>query len=1075
MRVVSFLSILLAVALPILTAQGQLLRYHEAGRPFLLQTYSKGDLPNQGQNWSVTQDPRGVMYFANNLGVFEFDGTQWRLIPISDQTSVYSVKAARDGSIYVGARNDFGVLLPDSTQTLQYQSLLAHVDSEERIFNAVWSIHETSDGIFFHTHKYIFKWDGDRITSWSSTERFHTAFSVHDRLYIRREGLGLLEMRGDSLHLIHGGDTFANNRIFALMPYGDEQIMIGSQIKLSEPPMLYIYDDNELTQVPYDRHLKNKRGSGTFYHGAALANNTFALATLTDGVFIVNEEGELVEALGVDRDVPEDVNYVFSDRQGGVWLAHNTSGISYVGDPLQLQNLFGDDRSATAPNAAIRHNEAMYVATDYGLLRLKGRVGEDYSRFEEVDLGSQTFASWSLTSVGDELLVASEFGLYSVNDKKGSRVAFDETSQPRTLLKSKVYPGRIYVGLETGIGYITKTAQGWRETMLPEVMDSRVAALAESADGALWIVTDTPRELWRLGFDQTGHVRYQEELTADLGLEGRRFNVDSIDNEIAIIAPPFGVFRLAGNGSESTSLFVLDERLAANNVEGDSLRSVKVSSDNQAWYFYDSHVEILDKISESAFSRDVPQALKMPHWAGIKDVFVEEDGIAWISKGRDLLRYEPAKSSTILLDQESELLIRNISILWTESIRYGGAGDGRAPADIELEHNENDLQFNFALLDYARMSHVQYQYKLRGYDKNWSAWAPAGTALYRDIPPGDFNFDLRVRLGNSVLPKTASVSVIVMPPWYQTWWMKAVYMLLLIVPAVHLYYYQRTKKEVRELEKERKLNERLNHANEQLRIANESLEQTNRMKDEFLANASHELRTPLTAILGFTSVLKEEVSVENQEFLGLIDENGKRLLQTINSLLDLAKLRAGMLELNMHAVDVGRKAGEVVELLNQLAKNKNLFLRLAKPEGKIFALLDDHCFERILYNLIGNAIKFTTEGGIVVTIEEKAGSALVHVKDTGIGIDESFLPFLFDEFKQEPMEDVRPEGSGLGLTITSQLVELLGGQISVVSKKGEGSTFTVAFKVINKDIEEHADKNTAEGAAFEKEPFSSLQ
>lgn len=1082
MRIVLFYCILFAALLPGLPAQGQFLRNHEAGRPFQLRNFSKGDLPNQQQNWSITQDARGIMYFANNLGVFEFDGAKWRLIPISNQTSIFSVKAARDGKIFVGARNDFGVLLPDSTSTLQYHSLLAHVKPEERIFNAVWSVHETTDGIYFHTHKYIFKWDGEHITSWSSTERFHTAFSVNDRLYVRREGMGLLEMVGDSLRLIGGGDMFANNRIFALMPVDSERIMIGSQINLSEPPLLHIYDGDALKQLSYDEHLKEKRGAGTFYHGAALANNTFALATLWDGVFIVNEEGALVEALGGDRDVPEDVNYVFSDRQGGLWIAHNSSGISYVGDPVQLQNLFGDDGLSagsmvydSGPNAVIRHNGAMYVATDQGLSRLKARVRSNYSRLEEVDFDLKTFASWSLASVKEELLVAGEYGLYSVNGTTGSRIAFDETLQPRALLESQANPGRIYVGMETGLGYVTKTAEGWREKLLPEITDSRVTALAERADGSLWFVTDMPRDLWRVDFDEDGNVKQKELLTAHLNLEGRKFVVGNIDNEIAIIAPPLGVYRPASDAAQSKDFFVLDERLAPNNVEGDSLRSVKISSATQAWYFYDSHVEILDKISEDEFSRISPKVLKMPPWNGVKDVYVEDDGVAWISSGTDLLRYDPAKSSTINLDQDPELLIRNVSILWTESVLYGGSNTPGEPVNIKLEHDENDLQFDFALLEYGRLGQVQYQYKLKGFDENWSPWLAAGTAYYRDIAPGGFEFDVRARIGNKVLPKTASISVFIDPPWFLTWWMKGLYMLFLIVSVVHLVRYQRTKKEVLELEKERKLNERLNHANEQLRVANESLEQTNRMKDEFLANASHELRTPLTAILGFTSVLKEEVSVENQEFLGLIDENGKRLLQTINSLLDLAKLRAGMLELNLRTVDIGSKAGEVVELLNQLAKNKNLFLHFAKPEDKVEALLDEHFLERILYNLIGNAIKFTVKGGIVVAIEQKAGKAFIHVKDTGIGIGESFLPFLFDEFKQEPMENLSPEGSGLGLTITSQLVELLEGQISVVSKKGEGSTFTVAFEVINGDIEGHSDRNAVAGSNLEREPSSSLQ
>ena len=134
------------------------------------------------------------------------------------------------------------------------------------------------------------------------------------------------------------------------------------------------------------------------------------------------------------------------------------------------------------------------------------------------------------------------------------------------------------------------------------------------------------------------------------------------------------------------------------------------------------------------------------------------------------------------------------------------------------------------------------------------------------------------------------------------------------------------------------------------------------MKDEFLANASHELRTPLTAILGFTSVLKEELLDEHQEFVGLIDENGKRLLKTINSLLDLAKLKAGTVELKLKPLEVNAKVEKVVDMVAQLAKNRSIELNVKKSQSHIYALLDEDSFERVLYNLIGNAIKFTPEG-----------------------------------------------------------------------------------------------------------------
>ena len=141
------------------------------------------------------------------------------------------------------------------------------------------------------------------------------------------------------------------------------------------------------------------------------------------------------------------------------------------------------------------------------------------------------------------------------------------------------------------------------------------------------------------------------------------------------------------------------------------------------------------------------------------------------------------------------------------------------------------------------------------------------------------------------------------------------------------------------------------------------------------------------------------------------------------------------------------RARKVVRLLTPLARDKGLTLKLSPPRHPVFAYLDGYGLERILYNLVGNAIKFTEKGGVEVAVEQEEDWVHIHVRDTGIGIEADFLPSLFTEFQQESSGLARShQGSGLGLAITARLVELLDGKIDVASKKGEGSTFTVSFR-----------------------------
>ncbi len=226
--------------------------------------------------------------------------------------------------------------------------------------------------------------------------------------------------------------------------------------------------------------------------------------------------------------------------------------------------------------------------------------------------------------------------------------------------------------------------------------------------------------------------------------------------------------------------------------------------------------------------------------------------------------------------------------------------------------------------------------------------------------------------------------------------------------------------------------------------AKERAEEMSRLKSAFLANMSHELRTPLTAILGFAEILTEEVAAPNREFVHLIAQSGRRLMETLNSVLDLAQLESRTVTLENVCMDLRARAKEALSMFELRASDGNIRLSADVPDTPVWAVIDPSAMDRILSNLISNALKFTTEGEVRVSVQEADGHAKVQVEDTGIGIDAAFLPHIFDEFRQESTGSSREfEGVGLGLTITRRLIRQMGGEIDVESTKGEGTVFTV--------------------------------
>jgi len=242
-----------------------------------------------------------------------------------------------------------------------------------------------------------------------------------------------------------------------------------------------------------------------------------------------------------------------------------------------------------------------------------------------------------------------------------------------------------------------------------------------------------------------------------------------------------------------------------------------------------------------------------------------------------------------------------------------------------------------------------------------------------------------------------------------------------------------------------------NFAERQLITAKEKAEEMNKLKGNFLATMSHELRTPLVGILGFAEIFKNELKDPEQiDMAHSIYFSGRRLMETLNSLLDFSRLEAQKIDINKKPHNVSRLVTDTVKSFVNIAEKNNLYLNLKIIDEEINASLDAHIFNKIIFNLLNNAIKYTEHGGVIVEtdsiVEGKKRYALIKIKDSGIGIPESSQQVIFEEFRQASEGINRQyEGSGLGLTITKRYVDLLGGEIILESKVGKGSTFILRF------------------------------
>ncbi|MGA1874501.1 MAG: response regulator [bacterium] len=246
--------------------------------------------------------------------------------------------------------------------------------------------------------------------------------------------------------------------------------------------------------------------------------------------------------------------------------------------------------------------------------------------------------------------------------------------------------------------------------------------------------------------------------------------------------------------------------------------------------------------------------------------------------------------------------------------------------------------------------------------------------------------------------------------------------------------------------------EELQQQNVELEIQRQHIEEANRLKDEFLSNMSHELRTPLNSIMALSHVLimrsAPKLSSEEKQYLEVIERNGKNLLLLINDILDLAKIGAGQVKINLRSVSLASTLETIVERLAPIAREKGIELKQDVPDNLPFIESDEERVHQIFQNIVGNAVKFTQQGRVTISAIHDEHKVSVRVADTGIGIAEGDVEHIFKEFRQVNGTASRKfEGTGLGLSIASKAASLLGGEISVESALGEGSAFTVTLPI----------------------------
>jgi two-component system, sensor histidine kinase ChiS len=381
------------------------------------------------------------------------------------------------------------------------------------------------------------------------------------------------------------------------------------------------------------------------------------------------------------------------------------------------------------------------------------------------------------------------------------------------------------------------------------------------------------------------------------------------------------------------------------------------------------------------------------------------------------------------------------------------------PLNLKLPYKYNHLTFYYSAIDWSAPHKIKYSYRIDGLRDNWSVPSAETKAEYRNLPSGTFTFEVRAIGASQKWSEPFEYNFTILSPWWYSWWAYLIYGLILISAIVQ---YRRF------LLKRAKLRSDVQIE----RIEKEKVLELDQLKSRFFANISHEFRTPLTLLLGpINDFIKNRpgMSEGDRKLLKIMKRNAGRLQQLIDQLLDLSRLETGNLKLEVSEGDLTGFIRIIILSFLSLAESKHIRYEynLAVTDQELY--FDRDKVEKITTNLISNALKFTPEGGSVlvalrysvekniVLVKEvtSVSFAEIEVKDTGPGIPENEKEKIFSRFYQVSSSDSRKyEGSGIGLSLAKELVDLYRGEIHVESIMGKGSTFTVRLPVSREQFRE---------------------
>lgn len=836
------------IGLSCIAASGQ----NTIGIPNIVN-YSKTVYKAGNQNWGIAQDPKGILYFANNDGLLSFDGSFWRIYPLPNKTIARSVAIGKDNRIYVGGQGEIGYFFPGAKGELVYTSLNKLLTKKDNDFADVWNICFLNDHVFFRSNKKILDYYGDTIIAYNS---YNWGFlnSVNGELLAYEYETGLVSFKKDKWEKrINTGQLPKGNVLLrTALPLGEDSILL-----VSLAHGLFILHHDTLSSFA-TQDIKNV-ATKNIVGACMLSSGSFALTTNLGGCIIINKEGKFIQRFTKQEGIQNNnVLIPFLDRDKNLWLGLD-NGIDLVTYSNAIKNIFPDQESRNAGYTSAIHNDQLYLGLSTGLYKINlGNKTRDISystgSFEFVE--NSEGQVWNLSEVNGKLWMGHNKGGFLVENNKAIPIdtktgfwAFHTLTASSPVMMAGTYSGINFYDFNDGIIHPATDVQ------------FESARFVGIGNGIIW-AAHPYKGIYRITFDKTG--KPVADIYKDTkGILSTNHNKIFKLRDKILLSTDNGIFEY--NEKEKDFIkSVLFERLLGHLP----VSYIKEDNAGNIWFCRDRKVGVIDR------SKKIPRIFFIPEIdtrimaAGFENINVIDSNNVFIAAERGFfhINYALYKKNK----QPLHALVRKVqTTLREDALIYGGYDSlTNIPS---LEYKYNALHFESSSTLYGQEQNTEYSYYLEGFDKGWTAWSTKKEKDYTNLPPGSYIFKVKCRNNFDNESPEASFHFTILPPWYQTWWAFTLYVII-FTGLLYLFYKRQQRKYKRQQllklqEQQRKYDEEQKqlHLQHQLEIQ-ESEKQIIELKNEKL-QAEVEHKNSELASSAMNLVRKKEILSKLKEDL----------------------------------------------------------------------------------------------------------------------------------------------------------------------------------------------------------------